>query len=311
MNPHQIKATSGFTLVELLVAAAIGAALIASAVIGFGVISSLPLREGTVNVSLPSGVIGNFYGTNFASLTLGPNPNYFQAAQARRMKDRLMSDVSAASAVFCLGRNVTGAPALRPAELAVTNRTDFRSHSTPSAFRDFLVSVNSGLGDVFPEAQDGALLQTANASIYCLGTLASVSDYTNTLTILATYEVDFVPSVSPAGGTVASVRRYSGTNNAVPTDYYHVFYPGEANGSDGFRPLAAFFGRQAANAGGGDPFARAVNQPFTFLWWPDPLTSRLGGAAVPVSSTDSARANYTNMAGRSSLFFVLPAFPSL
>jgi prepilin-type N-terminal cleavage/methylation domain-containing protein len=87
MNPHQRKATSGFTLVELLVAAAIGAALIASAVIGFGVISSLPLRDGTVNVSLPSGVIGNFYGTNFASLTLGPNPNYFQAAQARRMKD--------------------------------------------------------------------------------------------------------------------------------------------------------------------------------------------------------------------------------
>ena len=100
MNPHQRKATSGFTLVELLVAAAIGAALIASAVIGFGVISNLPLREGTVNVSLPSGVIGNFYGTNFASLTLGPNPNYFQAAQARRMKDRLISDVSAASAKY-------------------------------------------------------------------------------------------------------------------------------------------------------------------------------------------------------------------
>jgi prepilin-type N-terminal cleavage/methylation domain-containing protein len=38
MNPHQRKATSGFTLVELLVAAAIGAGLIASAVIGFGVI---------------------------------------------------------------------------------------------------------------------------------------------------------------------------------------------------------------------------------------------------------------------------------
>ena len=42
---------------ELLVAAAIGAALIAAAVIGFGVVAALPLRQGTVNVSLPSGAI--------------------------------------------------------------------------------------------------------------------------------------------------------------------------------------------------------------------------------------------------------------
>ena len=310
MNPHQRKATSGFTLVELLVAAAIGAALIASAVIGFGVISSLPLRQGTVNVSLPSGVIGNFYGTNFASLTLGPNPNYFQAAQARRMKDRLMSDVSAASAVFCLGRNVSGSPSLRPADIAVPPGTDFRSHATPSTFRDFLASASGALGAAFPENQDGALLGTTNASIYVVGTLASVSDYTNRLTVLATYEMDFVPSVEPTGGTVASVRRYSGTNTSVPTDYYHVYYPGAANGSDGFRPLAAFFGRTAADEDGDDPFAVAVNQPFTFVWWPDPLLSRLGGGAVPVSSTDT-RANYSNMAGRTSLFFVLPTFPSL
>jgi prepilin-type N-terminal cleavage/methylation domain-containing protein len=310
MNPHQKKATNGFTLVELLVAAAIGAALIASAVIGFGVISSLPLRQGTVNVSLPSGVIENFYGTNFASLTLGPNPNYFQAAQARRMKDRLLSDVSAASAVFCLGRNVSGSPSLRPADIAVPAGTDFRSHSTPSTFRDFMASASGALGAAFPQDQNGALLGTTNASIYVVGTLASVSDYTNRLTVLATYEMDFVPSVEPAGGTVASVRRYSGTNTSVPTDYYHVYYPGTANGADGFRPLSAFFGRRAADVTGNDPFALAVNQPFTFVWWPDPLVSTLGVGSVSGASTN-ARANYTNMAGRTSLFFVLPAFPSL
>jgi prepilin-type N-terminal cleavage/methylation domain-containing protein len=310
MNPHERKATSGFTLVELLVAAAIGAALIASAVIGFAVISGLPLRQGTVNVSLPSGVIANFYGTNLSSLTLGPNPNYFQAAQARRMKDRLMSDVAASSAVFCLGRNVSGSPALRPAELAVPGGTDFRSHSTPSTFRDFLASADAALGSAFPEQQDGALRDTTNASIYVVGTLASVSDYTNRLTVLATYELDFVPTVSPSAGTVASVRRYSGTNTSVPTDYYHVYYPGAANGSDGFRPLAVFFGRAAADNDDNDPFAVAVNQPFTFVWWPDPLLSSLGGSAIPPSS-NNARANYSNMAGCTSLFFVLPAFPSL
>jgi len=310
MNLHERKAISGFTLVELLVAAAIGAALIAAAVIGFGVVSSLPLRQGTVNVSLPSGVIANFYGTNFATLTLGPNPNYFQAAQARRMKDRLMSDVAASSAVFCLGRNVSGSPALRPAEIAVPGGTDFRSHSTPSTFRAFLASADATLGSAFPAQQDGALRNTTNASIYVVGTLASVSDYTNRLAILATYEMDFVPTVSPTGGTVASVRRYSGTNTSVPTDYYHVYYPEAANGSDGFRPLAAFFGRAAADDDGNDPFAVAVNQPFTFVWWPDPLVSSLGAGQVPGSSTNT-RANYANMAGRTSLFFVLPAFPSL
>ena len=310
MNLHERKAISGFTLVELLVAAAIGAALIAAAVIGFGVVSSLPLRQGTVNVSLPSGIIANFYGTNFATLTLGPNPNYFQAAQARRMKDRLMSDVAASSAVFCLGRNVSGTPALRPAEIAVPGGTDFRSHSTPSTFRAFLASADATLGSAFPAQQDGALRNTTNASIYVVGTLASVSDYTNRLAILATYEMDFVPTVSPTGGTVASVRRYSGTNTSVPTDYYHVYYPEAANGSDGFRPLAAFFGRAAADDDDNDPFAVAVNQPFTFVWWPDPLVSSLGAGQIPGSSTNT-RANYANMAGRTSLFFVLPAFPSL
>lgn len=310
MNPHQRKPTDGFTLVELLVAAAIGAALIAAAVVGFGVISGLPLRQGTVNVSLPTGVIANFYGTNFSSLTLGPNPNYFQAAQARRMKDRLMSDVSTASAVFCLGRNVTGSPSLRPNEIAVPSGTDFRSHSTPSTFRNFVAAANGSMASAFPAQQDGALLGMTNASIYVVGTLASVSDYTNRLTILATYEMDFVPTSDPAGGTVASVRRYSGTNNSVPTDYYHVYYPGAANGSDGFRPLAAFFGRSAADEDDNDPFAVAVNQPFAFVWWPDPLVSALGAGTVPTASTN-ARSNYANMAGRTSFFFVLPAFPSL
>jgi prepilin-type N-terminal cleavage/methylation domain-containing protein len=300
------KTTEGFTLVELLVAAAIGAALIAAAVVGFGVVSGLSMRGGNVNVTLPGNTVADFYGTNSPFITLGANPNYFQAAQARRMKDRLMADVSAASAVFCLGRNVSGRPALRPVAFDITSRVDFRTNATPSTFRDFMVSLDSGFDSVFPEQQDGALLQTTNASIFIIGTLTNTSDYTNRLTVQATYEVDFVSTVEPAGGTLASVRRY-GTNMSVPTDYYHLYYPEEINGSDGFRPVAAFFGRWAAGQG---PFARATNQPFTFVWWPDPLVSKLGGGTVPTTSTN-ARAHYSNMAGRTSLFMVLPAFPPL
>ncbi len=300
----------------MLIAAAIGAALIAGAVIGFGVVTGLPMRQGGVNLTLPGSTISDFYGSDSSFITVGPNPNYFQAAQARRMKDKLLSDVGAASAVFCLGRNVSGSPAIRPDWIQVSPypETDFRTNSTPSAFRNLLVAANtnSDFGSVFPAQQNGALLGTTNASIYLLGSYVptdpQVPGDVSKLTNIVTYEIDFVPTVDPAGGTLASVRRYSGTNHSVPTDYYHAYYPGEDNGANGFRPVAAFFGRRLA---GTNAFAVAVNQPFTFVWWPDPLLSRLGGAAVPAGSSDSARANYTNMAGRTSLFFVLPAFPSL
>jgi len=301
--------TEAFTLVELLIAAAIGAVVIGAAVVGFSVVSQSSVRQGAVNVTLPAGVVANLYGTDSTFVTVGANPNYFQAAQARRMKDRLLSDVSTAAAVFCLGRNAPGSASSRIHQLTLSDRTDFRTNSTPQAFRNFLVRTEAGLASIFSEQQAGALSNTTNATIYVIGYLATTDEYNNTLTMLATYEVDFVPTVNPAGGTLASVRRYAGTNSAVPTDYYHLFYPGESNGSDGFRPLSVFFGRKAAGTAG-DPFARAVNQPFTFLWWPDPLSSKLGAGAVP-SASEAARNHYTNMAGRTSLFFVLPAFPAL
>lgn len=320
-SPRKAK-IEAFTLVEVLLAAAIGAALITAAVLGFGLVSNLPMRQGALNVTLPPGVVMNFYGPNAALvasgetntdfITMGSNPNYFQAAQARRMKDRLLEDVSTASAVFCLGRNSNGTPALRPHQLAVPDGNDFRLQGTPADFRDFLASAaGEAVANAFPAGQSGALLGYSNASIYIVGTLSSILSSNNTLTVLATYEIDFVPSVEPTNGTVASVRRYSGTNVSVPTDYYHLYYPGETNGADGFRPLGAFFGRRAADESGNNPFFVASNQPFTFVWWPDPLVSFLGAGGVPAVSAGSARENYTNMAGRTSLFFVLPTFPSL
>lgn len=300
MNRPRQKRINAFTLVELLVAAAIGAAVIAAAVVGFGVISQLPLKQGAQNVSLPAGVIDDFYGTNLPSLTLGSNPNYFQAAQARAMKQRLLADVASASAVFCLGRNVAGSPATRLNSLPV-GEVDFRTSTnpTPGGFRELLVSANSGFGAIFPASQNGALLDTTNASIFVIEGLESTRQSTNNLRFVAIYETDFVPTQDPAGGTFASVRRYSGTNLSVPTDYYHVYYPGEANGTNGFRPLAAFFPRSAA-----------TNQPFTFVWWPDPLVTQLNGDAVPSGATN-VRGQYSNMAGRTSFFTVLPAFPPL
>jgi hypothetical protein len=303
MNPpNPRKKTEAFTLVELLIAGVIGAALITVAVVGFGVISNLSSQSGSVNVRLPSGAISDLYGADSAFITVAPTPNYFQGIQARMLKDRLVKDVASATAVFCLGRGFRGSPSSRPLSFTVGQEIDFRTVTSPDAFRD---TFEDQLG-AYPSGQAGALASSQNASIFVLGTLDNVLQTSNNLGVVAVYEVDFLPTSEPSGGTFASVRRFSGTNNAVPTDYYHAYFPDEANGANGFRPLAAFFPRAAA---GGGAFALANNYPFSFAWWPDPLSSKLSGPPVPSGS--GVPSSYNNMAGRTGLFFVLPTFPPL
>lgn len=298
------KQSRAYGLVELLVAAAIGAAVITAAAIGFGVVSGASTRGGRIDVQLPGNAHELFYGSAASYVTMWPNPNYAEATKARLLRDKLMEDVSAATAVFCLGRTGTGG--IRPGAIGFDAALDLRSISTPEAFRQFLVDRGVDGGGVFAAGQGGRL-ETANATIFVVGSLAEQSfeaGDNNTLGMVATYEVDFVATSSPAG-TYASVRRYDPDNAAVPTDYYHAFYPGEGNGADGFRPLAVYFGRQ----GLGGTYDIAPNYPFIFLWWPDPLVSKLGGAAVPASGGAPLRVSYANMAGRTSLFTVVPAFP--
>lgn len=297
------RKNNAFTIVEILVAAVIGVAVITAAVVGFGVIANLSSESGSVNVTLPPGAIADLYGAGSSFITVGANPNYFQGAQARLLKDRLVKDAAASTAIFCLGRNFRGSSSIRPSSLSVSQGLDFRNVASPSDFR----SAFSGQLGSFPAGQSGALTWANNVSIFVLGTLDNVAQATNNLSVIAIYEVDFVPTSTPSGGTFASVRRFSGTNSAVPTDYYHAYYAGEVNGSDGFRPLAAFFPR--TSTGGGGAFAVATNHPFSFAWWPDPLVSKLGAGAV--QSGGSVPGSYTNMAKRTGLFFVLPAFPPL
>ncbi len=296
---------SGVTFVEFLVALVIGAAIIAAAVIGFGTIAQSPTRGGRIDVTLPGTTHNAFFGTPASYVTIGQNPNYFQAAQARRMKDRLMADVSASSAVFVLGRN--GGSSIRPSSLTVPADFDFRNVSTPADFAEFLGEALPAAASVFNPAQQSGALNTTNATIFLLTGLRSVSQGANTIFLISTYEMDFVPTTSPAG-VYASVRRYS-SDPAVPTDYYQVFYPDESNTSNAFRPLAAFFERQAM--GTGSIFGVAPNHPFSFVWWPDPLVSYLSGRPVQSGTVGTPRASYANMAGRTSLFMVLPTFPSL
>lgn len=296
------RASSGFTLAEVLIAAVIGAGLIAAAVIGFATISQAPGRSGRVDVYLPQSVLQNFYGPSFTSayVSLAFNPNYFQGVEARRIKDRFLADVSSSTAVFCLGRNQQVATNNRADRLWFTNAVDFRTNATPQQFRNFLTNCTNDLNAaaLFPSNQPGVLTNMTNLSVFLLSGLVPVDPGSpDAFNVIATYEVDFVPASSPAG-TYATVRRYSGTN-AEPTDFYHLFYPDETNGAGGFRPLAAFFPRMTNGA---------ANHPFYFVWWPDPLVRSLTNSSTPGTNVPGA---YTNMAGRTSLFFAVPAFPGL
>jgi len=290
-------------MVELLVAAAIGAAVITAAAIGFAVVSGASTKGGRIDVQLPSGMHSSMYGNAASYVTMWPNPSYVQAAKARLLRDKLVEDASAATAVFCLGRN--GAGGSRPAQIPITSSSwqDLRSCATPENFRQLLVDNSIDGAGAFAPSQAGPL-STVNATIFVVGGLQSQDAGNNTLRMVATYEVDFVATSSPAG-TYASVRRYDPDNASVPTDYYHVFYPGEDNGDGGFRPLGVFFGRQQA----GGTYNIAPNHPFTFIWWPDPLVSQLSGGNVPTVGGSPIRSAYANMAGRTSLFTVLPTFP--
>jgi hypothetical protein len=291
-----------FSLVELLVAAGLGAAVITAAVIGFAVVSGASTRGGRVDVQLPGNTHSHFYGSAATYVSVWPNPSYAEAAKASLLRDKLMEDVSSATAVFCLGRNGTWTNA-RPAGVTMTNATDFRNTATPAVFRQFLTANNVAGAAGFSTNQTGPLT-TTNATIFVVGGLDSQNTQANTLNFVAIYEIDFVAASSPAG-TYASVRRYDPDSPTVPTDYYHAFYPDENNTSGGFRPLACHFGR----AGAGGAYDIAPNHPFTFLWWPDPLISRLGGPAVPAVGGLPLRSAYSNMAGRTALFSVVPVFP--
>ncbi len=301
-SPNPESRRRAFSLVELLVAAALGAAVITAAVIGFAVVSGASTRGGRVDVQLPDNIHSNLYGATASYVSVWPNPSYAEGAKASLLRDKLMEDVSAGTAVFCLGRNALWTNA-RPGSVSLTNTNDFRNSATPAAFRQFLVANNVPGASGFSTNQTGPL-STTNATVFVVGGLASQAPGTNTLRFVAIYEIDFVAATSPSG-TYASVRRYDPDSPLVPTDYYHAFYPGEDNGPGGFRPLACHFGR----SGAGGTYDVAPNHAFTFLWWPDPLLSKLGGAAVPAVGGLPLRSAFANMAGRTSLFTVLPVFP--
>ena len=295
--PRENPGRSGFTFVEILVALCIGAMVVAAVAMAYGsIVLHGPIRTRSENVSISAAVFQNFYGVSQDTVAVSQAPDYGSAAMAESMREKFHSDVSSAIAVFCLGRNGLSSAAMRLSTLTNAGRTNV----SPEDFRALI----DASATVFT-SYTGAMSAT-NSSTYVLGRSTNAS----AVNVRAIYETDLLTTSSPAG-VYASVRRYEGT---TLTDYYHVFYPGDTNA---FRPLAVFFVREALDIGSAsaDTYRHAANRPFYFLWWPDPTVATLADRMTESFSNTNGlyepRAHYYQMSGKTSFFFVVPAFPAL
>ena len=300
LNPEnrKLKTSSGFTFVEIVVAMVIGATVIMVAVMAYGAIARNGPSRRQANVTLTNAVA--LYGTTNSLIAVSEAPSFAAAAMAESMRERLLADISSASAVCCLGRDRPNPSGLRVTNLALPTNFDVRGMVTPNNFRTNLVEPLQNVYTSYTGATTNA-----NLSIYILG----YSGYATNVIVKAIYETDMVSLTGTTPGVYASVRRYVGS---TMTDYYHVFYPGQTND---FSPLAAFFDQSSLGSSGNattDRYRKAAGRPFYFVWWPDPARKNLKSGYLPESLTSAnPRWDYSDMAGATSFFFVIPAFPPL
>jgi prepilin-type N-terminal cleavage/methylation domain-containing protein len=311
MNPRSSQISSldrGFTLVELVVAAAIATAIITVAVIAFRTLSMSP-RTNTVqgDVTLGTTALHNFYPNDTgATLTTPFAPSYGTFMLANQTRDAFYEDLRYANAVFCLGRN--GLNTVRPGTISVGSTFQGRAVATPNDFLTVLSAAYPDAATIF-QTYRGASTAT-NGTIFILAPSGSA----DTLLVRAIYEIDLLPVTSPAG-VYACVRRYVNGGELDSNYSYRVFYPAEtAAGSVELNPLFVAFERAARADEGDDTVDRikvAAGRPFYFVWWPDPSQPSLNAASSDTFASSEPRASYPAMSGRSSFFFVIPMMPAL
>jgi len=295
---RQDRGRAAFTFVELVVAMCIGAAVIMVAVLTYGTIARNGPSRRQSNVTVTNAVA--LYGATNNLIAVSEAPSFAAAAMAESMRERLLNDISSASAVCCLPRNKPNPSGLRVTNLALPTNFDVQGMVTPDNFRTNLIEPLQNAYVSYTGATTNA-----NLSIYILGYSGNATN----VIVKAIYETDLVNLTSNPTGVYASVRRYVGP---VMTDYYHVFYPDQAND---FSPLAVFFDQASLGSSGTaaiDRYRQAAGRPFYFVWWPDPARKNLASRYAPESVTNSNPPFvYSGMAGATSFFFVIPAFPPL
>jgi len=300
-----------WTFVEMLVAVSLSAVFMGPATLVFSSITANSKRLTTIiELNIGSAVNQNFYGQSGETVRVYSAPNYGKAAYTQEFRDLILDDSEYASGIYCLPRSVTNT--VRPEFLRYTAgdpaSTSLRPRlDTPEAFRQFLAITEPASTAIYDSAIRNVPPTTKqNTSVYIL----SPETDPGYIRVRAVYEIDFV-AMTNGSGTYASVRRYR--NNAL-THYYDIFY--EAGPGSALYPTFVAFERSsrlAVTEGTAiDRFKIAEENPFYFLWLPDPAINPnkiiTGPASAPASAPLAA---YESMGAKSSFHLVLPMFPEL
>jgi prepilin-type N-terminal cleavage/methylation domain-containing protein len=326
-SPSRIAVQCGFTAIEMLVVLSLAAVVLGGVVVAFGTI----VRGVASMVAVPLGStrLTNFYGSADTKPENTPTaPHYGMVALAEELREQFNTDVTSATAVFCLPR--TGINTYRPNAIsydpAVHGELD-----TPQKFRAHLKAI--GVSPLpyldYRNPQNTAATSPAeNATIFILGYSKTV----NQMKVLALYDIDVIrfTGLTESQGFHASVKRYSDDTrgSTYPLAFsggYAVFYPPSipepdpkkpsAWASDGFTPLFITFERSTRLAWAEgvpiDRFKKAAERSFYFVWWPDPGARHLGPISNASIDVSDMRQAYNHMGGRTSFMFTVPMFPAL
>ncbi|HRQ91060.1 MAG TPA: hypothetical protein PLA50_19880 [Bacteroidia bacterium] len=303
--------TRGWTFVEMLVAISLSAVFTGAAALVLASVSANSKRLATVaTVSIGNSTKQAFYGQGGNTVDAYSAPSYGRAAFASEFRDRLREDADLSSIVHCLPRALPNS--VRPEFLRYEAGDDGSTLprprlDTPEDFRRFLaaaIPTSAGIYDT--PIRNTPPTNRPNTTVFFL----SRSDDPGYLRVRAVYEIDYVPTTSPAG-TYASVRRY---RNGALTHYYDVFF----ESGPGSLPVPSFvaFERtaRAAVAEGTaiDRFKVARATPFYMIWLPDPaINPHKVADTAPTAPATSPISAYEHLGPRSSLNLVLPMFPDL
>lgn len=325
---------NGFTMAELLMAMAVGALVVGAAAVSFGTFTrAQPQAGNSVQVVLDNARMAAYYGMAQTSVEAVVAPNYGSVARAETLRERFIEDTMSGTAVFCLARNRPNT--YHPHEIPYDPAVDTTVLDRPLSFFSHLVaktlttgvSVTSFISTArnhTPLPVPAASTSTAG-STYSYGASVFVLGYSSNpgaLAVIAVYDID-IDKVSDPAGFYASVKRWASSPATGPrlTDYYDVFYPPTnpatwPSTTDQFAPLFVSFERSTllarTESTAIDRFKLAHEQPFSFVWWPDPAARTLDATRARGTSFDSRdpREAYSHMLGRTSFMFTVPMFPA-
>lgn len=332
-------ASKAFSLIELLLVAALGAVVFSAGALAFRVVAGNQRTPGSwQTVFPPQAVVQNFFGAadphpkyEAPYIDSYVSPNYGRCSLADTLRTRFLEDVEKSVAVFVLPR-VGNINTIRPARFELRGLLA-QSLDTPEAFRNFLVNNPDTAADagVFipyrgaPSATASYTTIVGTTSTTVTGPVSNASVFmlqasgSNTqLWVRAVYEIDYVNLPKSTSDVLApdvncvlgSVRRYvSGTL----THYYDVVFREATTAQIG--PACVHFERSNraafSEAAGIQKFKLAGNQPFYLIWWPDPGASTLASTTSGSYSATTPQSAYALHEGQTSYLFVVPQFPAL